>query len=128
MLSQSGRYILAYDSDCGPCARFRRLVGFLDRRKRIEFISISRAQKDGMLDSIPAETHFKSFHLLLPGGQVMSGADGLVELFGILPGAAVAYPFVKHFPGAKRIVAYAYSSLSKLHDNGSCAADSHLRQ
>lgn len=128
MLSQSGRYVLAYDSDCGPCTRFRRLVGLLDRHKRIEFISISRAQKDGLLDSIPPETHYKSFHLLLPDGQVRSGADGVVELFAILPGRSIAYTFVKHFPGAKRIVAYAYSSLSKLHDNGSCAADSHLQQ
>ena len=49
----SSKYILAYDVDCGPCTRFRRIVDILDKYEKIDFISLTKADQEGLLDKIP---------------------------------------------------------------------------
>ena len=49
----SSKYILAYDSDCGPCTRFRHIVEILDKYERIDFVLLTKADEEGLLDEIP---------------------------------------------------------------------------
>jgi predicted DCC family thiol-disulfide oxidoreductase YuxK len=58
----SSKYILAYDADCGPCTKFRRIVDILDKYERIDFISLTKADEEGLLDNIPVNVtnHFIS--------------------------------------------------------------------
>ena len=119
--SLSPKYVLAYDADCGPCTKFSHAVDILDRYQKIDFISLTRADKEGLLDKIPASRRYTSFHLILPNREeVKSGSDAVVELIAILPGGKVISPVINYFPGGKQIVHFIYTRFSRLHDGGSC--------
>ena len=57
----SPKYILAYDADCAPCTKFRHIVDILDKYERIDFISLTKAEQEGLLDKIPVHQRYKSF-------------------------------------------------------------------
>ncbi|MFL6433953.1 MAG: thiol-disulfide oxidoreductase DCC family protein [Nitrososphaeraceae archaeon] len=118
--SSLSRYILAYDADCGSCTRFAHVVDSLDKSEIIDFISIILADQKGLLDRISPPLRYKSFHLILPNGEVKSGSEALVELIAILPGGKIISPIVNYFPGGKPFVSFIYNSFSRRHDMGSC--------
>ena len=118
--SSSSKYILAYDADCGPCTRFMHVVDHLDKREKIDFISLTIADREGMLDRISAPLRYKSFHLISLTGELKSGSDALLELIAILPGGKIISPIINHLPGGKLIVRFIYNRFSRLHDRGSC--------
>jgi predicted DCC family thiol-disulfide oxidoreductase YuxK len=125
MQTQSAsKYILAYDVDCRPCTKFRNLVDSLDRHNKITFVSLTDADSKGLLGKVAVDARYKSFHLLLPDGQVKSGSEGVLELIRILPGGTVVYPIVIYLPGAKHLVRFIYKMSSRLRDNGSCTLKS----
>ena len=121
--SSSSKYILAYDVDCGPCTRFAHFVNSLDKSEKLNFISLTLADQKGLLDRISPPLRYKSFHLILPNGEVKSGSEALVELIAILPGGKIISPIVNYFPGGKFIVSFIYNSFSRRHDMGSCTTD-----
>ena len=101
----SSRYILAYDANCGPCTKFKRIVDILDKYERINFISLTKADQEGLLDKIPVDQRYKSFHLIFPKGDAESGSEALLELIVILPGGKIISPLIKliTFPEEKRL-------------------------
>ena len=117
----SFRYILAYDADCGPCTRFRHIVDILDKYEKIEFISLTKADQEGLLDEIPAHKRYLSFHLIFPNGDAKSGSEALLELIVILPRGKIISPIINYFPGGKKAVGFIYKRFSRLHDRGSCS-------
>ncbi len=119
--SSSSKYILAYDANCGPCARFRRVVDILDKYEKIDFISLTKAGQEGLLDKIPVHQRYKSFHLIFPKGEAKSGSEALIELILILPGGKIISPIINYFPGGKKVVRFIYKRFSRLHDKGSCS-------
>ena len=116
----SSKYILAYDANCGPCTKFKRIVDILDKYEKIDFISLTKADQEGLLDKIPVNKRYKSFHLIFPNGDAKSGSDALLELIAILPGGKIISPIINYFPGGKKAVVFIYKSFSRLHDRGSC--------
>ena len=119
--SSSSRYILAYDADCGPCTRFAHIVDSLDKNEKIDFISLTVADRQGLLNRICAPLRYRSFHLIFPSGEAKSGSEALLELIAmILPGGKLISPMINYFPGGKLIVRFIYNRFSKLHDRGSC--------
>ena len=125
--SLSSKYILAFDADCGPCTRFRHVVDILDMHQKINFISLIEADQKGLLNSIADSLRHKSFHLILPNGEVKSGSEALLALIAILPGGRVVSPIINYFPGGKRIVHVIYTTISKLHDRASCSIGNNNR-
>jgi predicted DCC family thiol-disulfide oxidoreductase YuxK len=121
--SSSSKYILAYDADCGPCTRFAHIVDSLDRNEKIDFISLTVADQQGMLDRISTPLRYRSFHLISPTGEAKSGSEALLKLIYILPGGMIVSPIIDYFPGAKLIVRFIYNRLSKRHNSGSCRID-----
>ncbi|MBD0360847.1 MAG: DUF393 domain-containing protein [Nitrososphaeraceae archaeon] len=120
--SLSSRYILVYDADCGPCTRFRHAVDIFDIYQKIDFISLTEADRKGLLDKIPTSLRYKSFHLIFPDREeVKSGSDALIKLIAILPGGRVISPIINYLPGGKQIVHSVYTKFSRLHDMGSCS-------
>ena len=101
----SSKYILAYDADCSPCTKFRRIVDILDKHERIDFISLTKADQEGLLDKIPVHKRYLSFHLIFPKGDAKSGSEALLELIAILPGGKMITPIIKliTFQGEKRL-------------------------
>ena len=61
--SSSSKYILAYDANCGHVPRFRRIVDILDKYEKIDFISLTKADQERLLDKIPVEERYKSFSI-----------------------------------------------------------------
>ena len=118
--SSSSKYILAYDADCGSCTRFAHLVNSLDKYEKIDFMSLTIADQEGLLDRIPVTLRFRSFHLIAPNGDTKSGSEGLLELIAILPGGKVISQIINHVPAGKLIVRFIYNRFSKLHGRSSC--------
>jgi predicted DCC family thiol-disulfide oxidoreductase YuxK len=117
----SSKYILAYDANCGPCTKFRCIVDILDKCERIDFISLTKADQEGLLDKTPVHQRYKSFHPIFPKGDAKSGSDALLELIAILPGGKIISPIINYFPGGKKAVQFIYKRFSRLHDRGSCS-------
>jgi predicted DCC family thiol-disulfide oxidoreductase YuxK len=115
------RYILAYDKDCGNCTRFKRIVDILDGYKRLDFLSLTEADESGLLDPVPRSRRHRSFHLIYPGGSVISGSLAVPELISLLPSGRAASFLIRRAPGGRRVVNLIYSLFSRLHDTGSCS-------
>jgi predicted DCC family thiol-disulfide oxidoreductase YuxK len=117
----SSKYILAYDANCGPCTKFKRIVDILDKYEKIDFIPVTKADQEGLLDKVPVRQRYKSFHLIFPKGDAKSGPEALLELIVILPGGKIISPIINCFPGGKKAVGFIYNRFSRLHDRGSCS-------
>ena len=114
------RLVLAYDADCGPCTRFKRLVEFIDTKNQVDFIPLIEADESGLLDEIPRSERHASFHLVQPGGEILNGAAAIPSLIKILPlGKAIA-KVITSAPGGPRSISFVYAGFSRLHDRGSC--------
>ncbi len=116
-------YVIVYDNDCGPCRRFRQLVSFLDTNHNIDFISIVEAAKLGLLDNIHHSLWYKSFHLISPTGDIQSGGEALPLLIPLLPFGGPISKMITSMPGGKRLMAFVYLSLSRLHTVSSCSLE-----
>lgn len=114
------RYVISYDSDCGPCTKFKRAVAFLDAHNRVDFLSLSEADALGLLDKIPEDRRHRSFHLVLPTTEVLSGANAIPELVSLLPSGGIFSRLIAGAPGGMRTTTFVYSVISRLHDEGSC--------
>lgn len=112
-------YMMVYDADCGPCARFKNVINFLDRQKRIDFISLIDADSIGLLGQIPPSLRFKSFHLISPAGEIRSGEDALIDLINLLPGGRAISKIIVSTPYGVHMIKSVYSQFSRLHDNSS---------
>jgi predicted DCC family thiol-disulfide oxidoreductase YuxK len=116
-----GNYLLAYDAECGPCSRFKAVVDFLDARGLIDFASLRQADEAGALESIAPSLRYGSFHLIAQGRPVLSGADALLPLVGLLlPGGGAFSRVLGAIPGCRRAISFGYSTLSRLHYAGAC--------
>jgi predicted DCC family thiol-disulfide oxidoreductase YuxK len=113
-------HILAYDVDCGPCTRFKRIVELLDARHRIDFLSLHKADKLGLLKGIPRPMRYTSFHLICQDGEILSGADGLVRLVAILPLGNQISKLIALTPGGEWMIKLLYKTFSRLHNSPTC--------
>lgn len=112
--------MVAYDANCTPCRKFKCIIDILDIYQNIDFISLTKADKIGLLDQIPKSIRFKSFHLLSPNGKVSSGPEALLDLVRILPLGNSISKFIILTPVGIQITKVIYLMFSKLHDKGSC--------
>ena len=96
------------------------MVDILDKYEKIDFISLTKADQEGLLDKIPVHQRYKSFHLIFPKGEAKSGSETLLELIAILPRGTIISPIINNFPGGKNAVRWIYKRFSRLHDRGSC--------
>jgi predicted DCC family thiol-disulfide oxidoreductase YuxK len=115
------RYVLVYDKDCGNCTRFKRIVNRLDAYRRLDYLSLIEADESGMLDPVPGSRRHRSFHLIYPGGTIISGSAAIPELISLLPSGGAASFLIRRAPGGRTIVNLIYSMFSRLHDTGSCS-------
>jgi predicted DCC family thiol-disulfide oxidoreductase YuxK len=115
-------HVMVYDADCGPCTRFKDAISFLDRHKRIDFISLIEADRIGFLNQIPQSLRFKSFHLISPAGEIRSGEDALINLIELLPIGHTISKIIVSAPCGIQMIKFIYSKFSRLHDSSSCRA------
>ena len=113
-------YILAYDSECGPCRRFKSVVDFFDVSHQIDFTSLTDADDFGLLSKVPQPLRYKSFHLIFPNGDIQSGAEALLEVISLFPLGHRISKLLTLIPGYKGVISFVYAALSRSHDHGSC--------
>ena len=111
---------MAYDSDCGPCRRFKSVVDFFDISHQIDFISLTVADDFGLLNKVPQLVRYKSFHLIFPNGDVQSGAEALLDVISLFPFGHHISKLFTLIPGYKGVITFAYSAISRSHNSGSC--------
>ena len=113
---------LVYDDCCGPCARMKGVVAFLDPHRGIRCLGIDEAEGEGLLSGVSPALRRRSFHFISPDGSVRSGAGAIPELAAHLPGGALAARGLA-LPAVSWPVSSAYAVLSRLHERGSCPSD-----
>lgn len=124
-LQHSEEYLLVYDTDCGPCTKFQHLVEWLDGYNRLRYISLVKADQLGLLNSIPVIRRHISFHLISPSGKILSGSVAIPNLLALFPLGGVVETLIQKTPWCYNIVDFLYSTLSRLHGNGSCTSELH---
>lgn len=110
---------MAYDAGCGPCSKFRALVGFLDARRHIDFLDIEDADRAGLLVGVPKAQRYASFHIVGPRGNVARGDNVVSGPAAILPLVeALSSPagrVVGRLSSLEAALRFGYSTLSRLH-------------
>jgi len=108
------RATLVYDDDCGPCSKFAAAVRRLDRKGRIELVSMHDKDVEGRLRPKLGAKYDLAFHLILePEGTVLSGEDALHDLARLLPAVKPLADVVYAIPGVRRAPGALYGSFAK---------------
>lgn len=114
------KFILLYDSDCGICSRFKRMVELLDWNRKIDYLSLTDPKSNGILTRVPEELKLSSSHLMLPNGSVLTGSAYLSELLGILPSTKYTLGVLARFPAISRFFIFLFDIMSRLHNTSFC--------
>ncbi len=114
---------LVYDGDCGTCNSFKDAVAFLDCFHHVRPFTLDAAEESGALDAVPTKLRRTSFHLIMPKGNLISGADAIPVLAGALPGGSFSRKALK-IPPVAGFVRYLYAAFVRVHRAGSCDAES----
>lgn len=93
-------HALLFDSDCGFCKLCLRAVLRLDRDERLSPVAIQSEEGQRLLTEVPEGERLQSWHLVTPGGTVISGGDAAAPLARLLPGGYVPYRAFRRFPDA----------------------------
>ncbi|MGI0078307.1 MAG: DCC1-like thiol-disulfide oxidoreductase family protein [Nitrososphaerales archaeon] len=115
----SRKYLVFYDSDCSVCIKFRKTVEFLDSRNRLTFLPLSHASS---VVDMPESRLYQSFHFLNSKGEITSGSESIPQLISELPACLVLSKIIFIIPSGQRLIRFVYSTLSRLHQTGSCSS------
>lgn len=109
-----------YDADCGPCTSFKRAVQFLNAARDLRFAPLQVAYRRGLLDRVDVRLRFNTSHLVLPGGDVLSGPEYLPELAAHFP-LGGCWRRSLSMTGAGRAARSLFLTMSRLHGKGACS-------
>jgi predicted DCC family thiol-disulfide oxidoreductase YuxK len=79
-------HTVLYDSDCGFCKWSLDKVLAWDRDDRLRPVAIQSPEGQELLAGIPPERRLDSWHLVEPGGSVVSAGPAAAPLARVLPG------------------------------------------
>jgi len=111
-------HALLYDGECGFCRLAARAALRLDDDERLRAVAIQSEEGERLLTEVPPERRLDTFHLVTPGGLVLSGPDAAAPLARLLRGGHVPARAMHRFPdqtaGAYRFVARNRGTLGRL--------------
>ena len=111
-------HALLYDDECGFCRLAAKTALRLDDDDRLRAVAIQSEEGQRLLTEVSPELRLDSFHLLTPGGQVLSGPDAAAPLTRLLRGGHVPSRAMRRFPtqtaGAYRLVSRHRGTLGRL--------------
>ena len=81
---------------------------------------MAEADRMHLLDPIARSARYKSFHLVIPGREVKSGAAALPDLLGLLLAGKFTTRALHSVPFSLNMIASVYGVLSRVHESGSC--------
>jgi predicted DCC family thiol-disulfide oxidoreductase YuxK len=124
---QNARFetFLLYDSRCGPCTSFMKVVTGLDFRKKIIPISIHGIKAESLVSGLLTTHRLQSsFHIVEVtnlGTQVFSAGDGLVRLVRYAPGGPFFYTVFMKVKPLRQFLRWAYFQSTRLRREKSCS-------
>lgn len=111
---------LLYDSKCGPCTSFMKIVTGLDFRKKITPISIHGIQAEDMVRGLLSTSRLKSsFHIVeVSAGatQIYSAGDALVRLARYAPAGSLNYAIISRVKPLRQLVRWSYFQVARLRE------------
>jgi predicted DCC family thiol-disulfide oxidoreductase YuxK len=102
-------HALLYDGDCGFCRLAARAALRLDDDQRLRAVAIQSEEGERLLTEVAPELRLATFHLVTPGGTVLSGPDAAAPLSRLLRGGHVPSRAMRRFP-AQTAAAYGFVS------------------
>jgi len=102
-------HALLYDGDCGFCRLAAKAALRLDDDRRLRAVAIQSEEGQRLLTEVAAGSRLDSFHLVTPGGSVISGADAAPPLARLLRGGHVPARAMRRFP-AQTAATYGFVS------------------
>jgi predicted DCC family thiol-disulfide oxidoreductase YuxK len=103
-------FALLYDGDCGFCRLSAKLAMRQDDEQRLRAVAIQSEEGQRLLTEVPSERRLDSFHLVTPGGTVLSGPEAAAPLARLLRGGHVPSRAMRRFPDQ---TASAYGFISR---------------
>ncbi len=78
------RPLLLYAHTCPFCAWAARVVASLDRRERLAFLSMLEPEAEALLELLPENERYVTWHLVLPDGTYLRRAEASVVLLELI--------------------------------------------
>ena len=101
-MRQVNEAILVYDADCGFCRWSVARILRWDRRRLLRPVAVQAPEADSILGDMPTDERMASWHLVIPGGAVVSGGDAVALLAERLPGGRAIAVLARAFPTTTR--------------------------
>ncbi len=102
-------HALLYDGDCGFCRLSTKVAMRLDDEERLRPVAIQSEEGQRLLTEVPEDLRLESFHVVTPGGHVVSGPDAAPLLARLLRGGHVPSRAMRRFP-SQTAAAYGFIS------------------
>jgi predicted DCC family thiol-disulfide oxidoreductase YuxK len=102
-------HYLLYDDRCTFCQRFRDWVVRRDRFKRIEPVGFHDPRLPHIAPGLTGERLFKSMHLVLPEGTIVSGHRAMPKILELLPAWAWLGRLLRILPGSEWLSGKVYT-------------------
>ena len=119
------RLIVVYDDDCGFCKWSVAHTLAWDRRRRLRPVGLSSAEADRLLVGMSEEERQDSFHVVEPGGRVLSAGAAAPLVAERLPGGRPLAALGRALPGlterAYRVISGRRTPLGRLVTAGAAA-------
>jgi predicted DCC family thiol-disulfide oxidoreductase YuxK len=93
-------HVVLYDDDCGFCKWSLDKVLAWDRNDRVRPVAIQSPEGEELLSGVPPGERLDSWHLVEPGGRVVSAGPAAAPLARVLPGGRPLAALCERFPGA----------------------------
>jgi predicted DCC family thiol-disulfide oxidoreductase YuxK len=109
---------LLYDSRCGPCTSFMKIVKVLDLHGKLTPVSIHANQAEAIVKGLLSKNRLKSsFHIVEvsnAGSEVYSAGDGLVRLTRYAPAGRVTFAIVSRVKFLRQFLRWTYYQSTKI--------------
>jgi len=116
--SRFSRAYLLYDSRCGPCTQFMKVVKVLDFHDRLIPVSIHGGEARELVHGMISNSRLKnSFHVLeisKSGAEIYSAGDGMVRLTRYAPAGRITFFLVTHIKLLRQFVRWSYYQATRL--------------
>jgi len=112
------RAYLLYDSRCGPCTSFMKIVKVLDFQGKLTPVSIHGRQAERLVRGVLSSNRLKSsFHVVEVSSlrsDVYSAGDGLIRLTRYAPAGRLTFGIVSRIKFLRQMVRWSYYQMTRL--------------
>jgi predicted DCC family thiol-disulfide oxidoreductase YuxK len=100
MLAPRGQeqWIVLYDGACGFCKWILGGLLWLDRDRRLRPLALQRQEAESLLSELDPDLWMTSFHLVTPGGGLLSAGEALPSLLRLVRGGRLPAAVLERFP------------------------------